>query len=162
MLGPEVPPEPVVGNAIAVVPPALLPGTVVGVPAFRAMLSPGTFLDALLLLCALWWLVGPLLFVSLLLLGVLVFLLHLVLVLACWLSVPGMLFFPLSVRLFLLCLFLFLLCVLLFFLSRLFLLRFFIFLLRVVALLAVFFLLRVSGSCGSQGQRQNCCTDNSY
>src|SRR5580704_37848 len=62
-------------------------------------------------------------------------------------------------RLFLLRLLLFLLRLFLF-LGRLVRLRLFLFLLAVFLLLRVFFL-RVNGSCGSQGQRQNCGADNS-
>src|SRR5580700_7990015 len=69
------------------------------------------------------------------------------------------LLFVLHGRLLLLWFFLFLLSLFLFLLGRLLRLRLFLFLLGVFVLLRVFFL-RVNGSCGSQGQRQNCGADN--
>jgi hypothetical protein len=73
------------------------------------------------------------------------------------------LFLLLLCGLFLLRLFLLLLCLSLFLLSGLLWLRLLLVLLRVfLFLLRVFLLLRVNGNRGSQGQRQNCCADNSY
>src|SRR6202035_2174464 len=65
-------------------------------------------------------------------------------------------------RLFLLRLFLLRLCAFLLLLGGLILLHLFIFLLGVFVRLCAFFLLAVNGSRRSQGQRQNCRTDNSY
>lgn len=61
MVRPKVSTETVLGNAVAVVAAALLPGAVVGVPVLRAMLLPGAVLHALPFLGALGRLIAPLL-----------------------------------------------------------------------------------------------------
>jgi len=71
MVRPKVSAKPVVGDAIAVVAAALLPGAMVGFPVLRAMLPPRALLNPRLFLCASRSLVAPPLFSPLLLVALL-------------------------------------------------------------------------------------------
>jgi hypothetical protein len=176
MLRSEVTAKAVVRNVVAVVTAPLLPGPVVGLPASRAMILPGTLSDTVLLPHVIWLFLAPL-DLSMLLVMWLSPLLRVLLLLpvSVGLLLSSILPLPVLVLPLLLNMFLLLVLALVLRLLRSLLVRLPLLsslpgvrlgllvlawlLVGVVLLFAVLLPLRVRRSCDSENQRQNCCAD---